>query len=1269
MQFIKNGPDIPESLLQAHEDGRVVFFCGAGISYPAGLPGFQGLVDQIYSELGATRTVIEEQAYSKEQYDATLDLLERRIPGQRATVRAALARVLQPNLRKKGATTTHAALLQLARDRSNNVRLVTTNFDRIFLHVMARIKPVIPCYLAPLLPIPKNSRWNGVVYLHGVLPKTSDESALNRLVISSGDFGLAYLTERWAARFVSELFRNYIVCFIGYSINDPVLRYMMDALAADKMLGELTPQAYAFGSYSTGEEDQALVEWAAKGVTPVLYEVPSGTHDHSSFHRTLKEWADTHRDGVLGKERIVAQYAVNPPMASTCEDNFIGRILWAISDKSSLPAKRFANLDPVPPLAWLEPLAQNLFKQAALPRFGVPPKTEKDDKLSFSLVRRPSPYTHAPMMVLVNAGGRDSQWDEVMIQVASWLLRHLDDHELILWITKNGGQLHDQFAWMIRNHIKELDRLAKEDKHNELDRIRASAPAAIPRPIIRTLWCLLLSGRVKSRAYRADLYDWMSRLKQDGLTPTLRLELREILSPCVSLSESFRWDGEEAHDSKPERIGDLVRWEVVLNTEHPHSALRDWQDKYYWQQALPELMQDFSMLLRDTLDLSHELGGADDRSDHSYVDQPSIDDHPQNKSFHDWTVLIELTRDAWVATAKLSDDRARLAAESWWYTPYPVFKRLALFAAAQGSMISSERALEWLLSEDAWWLWSEEVRRETMRLLVVLASKLDVAGISELERAILKGPPREMFRDDIESESWSHIVDRVVWLRLAKIQSEGAKLSSDSQARLENISKKNPQWQLTTNESDEFPFWMESGSGVDNDPLRKFLVAPRRRVDLVAWLKQHPCSDYWQDDDWRSRCSDSFSSTSCALLVLTREGEWPADRWREALQAWAEDKLLKRSWRYMAPVLANAPDDLVQKCMHSISWWLQAIAKTFGGHEELFLGLSKRILAFDLEDGASTNDPVFQAINHPVGHVTEALLSWWYRHSLQDGQGLLDSIKPVLTRLCDTHINKFRHGRVILAAHTIALFRVDDVWAIKYLLPLFDWQQSETEARSAWEGFLRSPRLYRPLLEAIKQPMLATATHYAQLGDHARQYADFLTFAALELGDTFSAKEFEQATSALPPEGLHHAAQALARALEGPGEQRREYWNNRIRPYLKSVWPKSRDKILPSIAESLAQLCVAADEAFPDALAELKNWLIPIDHPDYVIHLLYQSKLPQRFPEAALDFMDRIISDSTQWPPTDLKECLQVIPKASPNLLNDARYLRLSEYLRRHGRE
>ncbi|HFW1340172.1 TPA: hypothetical protein ACIAY5_001991 [Salmonella enterica subsp. enterica serovar Virchow] len=41
MQFITHGPDIPDELLQAHEEGCVVFFCGAGISYLSAFLGFK----------------------------------------------------------------------------------------------------------------------------------------------------------------------------------------------------------------------------------------------------------------------------------------------------------------------------------------------------------------------------------------------------------------------------------------------------------------------------------------------------------------------------------------------------------------------------------------------------------------------------------------------------------------------------------------------------------------------------------------------------------------------------------------------------------------------------------------------------------------------------------------------------------------------------------------------------------------------------------------------------------------------------------------------------------------------------------------------------------------------------------------------------------------------------------------------------------------------------------------------------------------------------
>ena len=121
-----------------------------------------------------------------------------------------------------------------------------------------------------MLPVPKN-RWEGLVYLHGLLPDDPDQDDLDQLVVSSGDFGLAYLTEAWAARFVGELFRNFTICFVGYSINDPVLRYMTDALAADRLLGESPSEMFAFGSFSRGKEAEQASEWEAKNVTPILY--------------------------------------------------------------------------------------------------------------------------------------------------------------------------------------------------------------------------------------------------------------------------------------------------------------------------------------------------------------------------------------------------------------------------------------------------------------------------------------------------------------------------------------------------------------------------------------------------------------------------------------------------------------------------------------------------------------------------------------------------------------------------------------------------------------------------------------------------------------------------------------------------------------------------------------------------------------------------------------------------------------------------------------
>ena len=388
MQFVKNGPDIPERLLQAHEDGQVVFFCGAGISYPARLPGFAGLVDRVYANLAVQPDPEQQAAFKSKRFDTAIGLLEAEIVGGRKTVRQALAEILlKPDLSNTAATATHEALLTLGKNREGRTRLVTTNFDRLFEEVIASRALNIERFQPPL-PVPKR-RWDGLMYLHGLLSAEPSESELDRLVVSSGDFGLAYLTERWAARFVSELFRGYSVCFVGYSINDPVLRYMMDALAADRLLGESSPEMFAFGSFSEGKEETCENEWRAKNVAPILYRE---YRRHAYLHRTLRAWAKTYRDGVRGKERIVDKYAAADPSDSKPQDNFVERMRWALSDPSGLPAKRFAELNPVPSLDWLKPLSEEAYGHADLARFGLPPEAAVDKGLTFSLMNRPSPY-------------------------------------------------------------------------------------------------------------------------------------------------------------------------------------------------------------------------------------------------------------------------------------------------------------------------------------------------------------------------------------------------------------------------------------------------------------------------------------------------------------------------------------------------------------------------------------------------------------------------------------------------------------------------------------------------------------------------------------------------------------------------------------------------------------------------------------------------------------------------------------------------------------
>lgn len=1273
MQFVTNGPDIPDALLQAHEEGRVVFFCGAGISYPAGLPGFKELVEKIYRLAGTDFSVIEREAFDQGRFDSTLSLLEQRLPGQRLAVRRALAQALKPKLRRKGATDTQAAILSLARSQQGTLRLVTTNFDRVFHSAAKRTNQTFQSYAAPMLPIPKSSRWNGLVYLHGLLPEKIDDTALNRLIVTSGDFGLAYLTERWAARFVSELFRNYVVCFVGYSINDPVLRYMMDALAADRMLGEVTPQAWALGDCEPGNEYHKTVEWESKGVTPILYEVPIGSHDHSALHKTLHAWAETYRDGVIGKEHIVVTHALAQPSASSQQDNFVGRMLWALSDKEGLAAKRFADFNPAPSLDWLfDVFTENQFKHADLSRFKVPPNTDIDDKLRFGLIHRPAPYTRAPWMSLVLDGITSSELDKVMFQLARWLVRHLNDPKLVIWVAKQGGQIHEQWRWLIEQQIDRFADLERENKTSELEEIHRNAPNAIPDPFKRKLWQLILCGRVKSWRHEQNYYSWMGRLKRHGLTTSLRMELRELLAAKVVLKEPFRWSAEFDSSDQPITIEQQVDREWVLTTDDINPALRDFAGDN-WSSALPSLLDDFQQLLRDALDLMHELGDADEQHDQSRWALPSISPHWQNRGFHDWVSLIELLRDAWLAVRPIDTAQATRIARAWFDIPYPTFKRLAFFAASQDGCIVPEEWVDWLLTDDAWWLWSRDLHRETMRLLALQGKHISGQPQQRLEHAILQGPPRAEYVDDLEEDRWQRYKNQDIWLRLAKLAVSGLILGNEARQQLDALSAAYPEWQFEPHEREEFLSWM-SGTGdpdYEESHDRGSFTILRKRHEIMQWLIDVQAE--WQSDDeylWRKICDKHPLNSLFALNDLAMKKNWLTRCWHVSLYSWSNSKKIKRIWRCAAPLVQKLPDTVIQEITDEVTWWIETASKSVDQHEDILFDLCYRILALPLNastgmtsNGTPIDEPFSEAINHPVGHITRALINLWFKRKPNDNDQLPTDIKTFFTMLSDIQVDRFRHGRVLLGSQLIALFRVDRTWTEQYLLPLLNWN-NPAEAKAVWEGFFRSPRRYPPLMIAFKPAFLECAHHYADLSEHSRHFAAFLTYAALDQTEGYSPTEFRSAFAALPKDGLEQAAQALYQTLEAAAEQREEFWSNRVQPFWNSVWPQSRELVTPRIAQSMARLCIAAGSEFPAALTAIQHWLQPIEHPEYSVELLHKSGLCRQFPMDALSLLDALINNQ-QWIPQELRPCLDEIAQTAPELAHDPRLQRLRDYSRR----
>jgi hypothetical protein len=275
--------DIPEDVVSAHKEGRLVLFVGAGASMgaPSNLPDFNALAAQIASESSHPLT-----AQEVERPDLALGQIE----ALGVDVHQRVAELVGDPASKPNRL--HTAIVDLAL-ASPNPRIVTTNYDRHQASILGARNAQIEEFAAPALPM--GDHFDGLVHLHGGLHK--DPATL---VVTDGDFGHAYLLDAWAARFLERMYRSYAVLFIGYSHSDMVMSYMARALGPGSR-------------YALTDETTRDARWRQLGITPIRYQL-NGT-SHEALDVVIERWAEQAGMGLLDhRQRITLLAGSSPPI-------------------------------------------------------------------------------------------------------------------------------------------------------------------------------------------------------------------------------------------------------------------------------------------------------------------------------------------------------------------------------------------------------------------------------------------------------------------------------------------------------------------------------------------------------------------------------------------------------------------------------------------------------------------------------------------------------------------------------------------------------------------------------------------------------------------------------------------------------------------------------------------------------------------------------------------------------------------------------------------
>jgi SIR2-like domain len=1265
MQFILNGPSIPDELLVARDAGDVIFFCGAGVSqHDADLPNFETLGRNVIDILGAAldspaRGLLEKALAMGRMAgvggmlatDRVFGLLEREF--EVADVRAAVAEAITP--KAEAGLSAHRSLLTLATSRAGITRLVTTNFDLLFEACDANL----PCSGPPGLPDPLSDReFRGIVHLHGRVDAEYRQPADEEFIVSSADFGRAYLSDGWATRFIQSLLSRFQIVFVGYTAEDPPVQYLLEALNLE---AGTRNRLYAF---QDGESDAAKALWEHKGVQAIAFDSSNG---FGPLWDTLDAWAkrasdiDTWYDDLIRKgsmapaaldAHVRAQIAEvmstreGARRIATADVPLDARWLLALD-----PDHRFANPDKVDP--YVE--ESEMFDPFTALGFGsdlIPDADGGDDFLrnrkvpdgaldvlapsrediadvsdgTLAALRGPNATQNAPLPPRLNSLG-------------VWLQR-IAHQPIALWWAGHQTALHP-------NIVRSIESWLRQDPERFPDDIRRQ-------------WRWLFAARADVRPDPTMVrFDIEARVGQDGWSPSLVRAYAELYKPQISASKAYGVRHPLFWEEPPEKL-----IHVDIEYPRPHHVLP----------IPPEHLTYAVSLFRGHLELAISLERELTGDDYMHFEHTRADDDgpPLNGDEYGIRAPIVVLQQSMARLHAIDPLAARTEAMRWPADDPYVFARMRIWAVANRLFEPDEGTAIMLALPDELF-WSTHHQRDLLYAIRDLWPVLSPASRAAIEQRLLA--TTYPWTDEVPggpSRAAAHYrLSRLHWL-----VSQGVIFGFDVVAELSALRLIDPEWTTQTGDhtaDSNAPevYSIETDTTPDailDTPIPQILSESRAvggRADFFDHIQREP---------FRGLAEQRPLRALAALTHVARSGEAPISAWSAFLYADARMKDSTRMITLISGRLQRLPLLLLQGIAYPVSEWMQRTGHRLYGDAAATLPRlwDKIVLAIAMIDDERAHRAdrswADDALNAPVGRLCRLLLDDPTKEDRVADGGLPDVWTVRADQLLALPGDRRRHALVMLGNRYRWLFYVDPAWTERTLLSVVEADDADGDA--LWDGIFWSAQIpQRSLFPRMKAGLIARARKTRSRRKHDEMTAGFLL--AGWGGEEEAAAPGQLLTDVELREVLIHADDELRGQvlwhLGNWSKNTATRWPERLVPFLKTVWPKQRALRNPSVSARLVDLALGSGEQMPAVVEAILPRIVPTRSTSMHMMLMTSGAEPHaahRHPKALLDILWAVLGEDPQQWPYKIEDTLALLSEDS-EVGSDPR---LSELRRRRQR-